>query len=67
MYQKVYEKIPKKEAKMMYSEVEGKLTEVEDFYPYEGSPGQKKEKKVTYPETIKMKNSIGLSPSEDVQ
>ncbi len=52
---------------MMYSEVEGKLTEVEDFYPYEGSPGQKKEKKVTYPETIKMKNSIGLSPSEDVQ
>ena len=52
---------------MMYSEVEGKLTEVGDFYPYEESPGQKKEKEVTYPETIKVNDSIGLSPSEDVQ
>lgn len=51
---------------MMYSQAEGKLTEVEDFYPYEGSPGQKKSNEATYPQKIMVNDTIGLSPSEDV-
>jgi hypothetical protein len=44
---------------MMYSETWGKLTEVEDFYPHEGSPNHKKQKELVYPEMIKVNDSVG--------